>query len=86
MTIEYFPESDTLSITFREAPYQATGEDTNDSDVVLYYDEQHRLAEIEVSHASKRSNLSHLRDQPCFKEVCDAVPAFDVSFSEPASR
>ncbi len=84
MTIEYYPETDTLSITLRETPYQATGEDTNDPDVLLYYDEQHRLAEVEVSHASRRANVDHLRKQPFFKEVRDEARSFDTSPAEAA--
>lgn len=78
MKVEYFPDTDTLSITLRDVPYQATGEDTNDPDVLLYYDEQHRLAEVEVSHASRRANVEHLRVLDMFEEVRGEMRSFET--------
>jgi uncharacterized protein YuzE len=85
MNMEYFPETDTLSITLRDTPYQATGEDTGDPDVLLYYDEQHRLAEVEVSNASRRANLRHLRGLDAFEEVRGETHAFETKSAHEAT-
>lgn len=70
MKIEYFPESDMLSITLVRTPYEsAGGVDTDDPDIVLHYDSERRLAEIEVSHASDRTDLDEIRRRIGFEVV-----------------
>lgn len=70
MKIEYYPDSDMLSISLARQPYESSGgEDTNDPDVVLHYDAHRRLAEIEISHASKRTDLDEIRRRIGFEEV-----------------
>lgn len=44
-------------------------------DTVLYSDENHRLAEVEVSRASERVDLEALRQNEAFEEVCEAASA-----------
>ncbi len=78
MKIEYFPETDTLSITFAAGPFTADGEDTADPDVLLLYDRnahsesKHQLAEIVIEHASERIDLGELRRKISFEEVRSA--------------
>lgn len=69
MRVEYFPETDTLSIIFAADPFEAEGEDTNDPDVLLLYDEQHRIAEIVIEHASGRVDLGEIRRRIGFEEI-----------------
>lgn len=72
MQIEYYPDVDMLSITLIRTPYQsAGGEETRDPDVILHYDVQRRLAEIEISHASTRTDLEDMRRRIGFEEVRD---------------
>ena len=70
MKIKYFPESDMLTIQLARTPYTSGGaEDTSDSDVVLHFDGDERLAEIEVSNASARVDLGEVRRMLAFEEV-----------------
>ena len=56
MNIEYDPRVDIFHIgLFGGGSYDVAGaEDTKDEDVILHYDTEGRLAEIEVYHASER--------------------------------
>lgn len=78
MKVEYFPESDTLSILFAAGPFTADGEDTADPDVPLLYDLDTRskgkdqLAEIVIEHASERIDLGELRRKISFEEIRSA--------------
>ena len=67
MKAHYDPSVDMLSIAL--CPHYRAGgaEDTGDPDVVLHYDAERRLAEIEVSHASARVDLRALRSSPAFE-------------------
>lgn len=70
MKIEYHHDVDMLHIGFIEGSYEALGgQDTHDLDVVLHFDHEHRLAEIEISNASKRVDLEALRKPVVFEEV-----------------
>jgi uncharacterized protein YuzE len=70
MTVEYVPETDTLTITFVPTPYeQETVLDTPDDDVLLLYDVSGRLAEIVIEHASARTDLAELRRKVSFEEI-----------------
>ena len=69
MKVEYFPDTDTLSIVFAAGPFVPEGEDTTDPDVTLLYDNENRIAEIVIEHASKRIDLSELRRKVSFEEV-----------------
>jgi len=58
MQIEYHPETDMLNITFVPTPYEPGGaEETEDSDVVIHYDTDRRIAEVEIIHASERVDV-----------------------------
>lgn len=54
MKIEYFPQTDTLSILLLHEPGPVEGDDTGDPDVTLLFDSDNRIAEIVIDHASKR--------------------------------
>jgi uncharacterized protein YuzE len=69
MKIEYFPDTDTLSILMTQGADYMEGEDTNDPDVTLLYDRDNRLAEIVVEHASRRVDLDQLRHHASFEVV-----------------
>ena len=73
MRVEYFPDTDTLSIVFAATPFIPNGEDTTDPDVTLLYDDKHRIAEILIEHASKRLDLAELRRKVSFEEVKEAA-------------
>ena len=70
MKVEFFPDTDTLSILFL-APGTVAGDgvDTTDPDVTLYYDEQGRIAEVAIERASSRLDLDELRRRVSFEEV-----------------
>lgn len=53
--------------------------------MLLYYDEQHRLAEVEVSNASRRANLRHLRGLDAFEEVRGETRAFETKSAHEAT-
>ncbi|HLT45956.1 MAG TPA: DUF2283 domain-containing protein [Rubricoccaceae bacterium] len=70
MRVEYFPDTDTLSILF--LPPGATAADaldTPDPDVLLFRDAQGRIGEVLIEHASKRVDLAELRRHVSFEEV-----------------
>ncbi len=69
MKIEYFPETDTLSLVFAAGPFEAEGGDTNDKDITLLYDRQGRIAEIVIERASRRVDLAETRRQIGFEEI-----------------
>jgi uncharacterized protein YuzE len=69
MKVQYFPETDQLRIVLRDCRYEPRGEDTNDPDVTLLYDDERRLSEIEVAHASERVNLEELNAANVFEEI-----------------
>ena len=69
MRVEYFPETDTLSIVLAAGPYAPEGMDTADPDVVVLYDEENRVAEIVIEHASRRVDLAETRRQIGFEEI-----------------
>ena len=71
MKVEYFPDTDTLSIVFASEPFVPEGEDTTDPDVTLLFDAAHRLAEIVIEHASERIDLAELRRKVSFEEIQD---------------
>lgn len=58
MKVQYYPETDTLYIDLAERP----GADTQEvaPGVVLDFDAEGRLVGIEIDHASKVVDLSHL--------------------------
>lgn len=69
MKVQYFPETDMLSIVLAHTPYESAGaEDTNDPDVVLHYDAAHCITEIEIEHASRRVDLDLLRRGVSYEE------------------
>lgn len=67
MKMRYFPDTDTLSIQFPAA--RAEGQDTNDPDVLLFFDDANRISEILIENASLRMDLESLRSEPQFEEV-----------------
>lgn len=76
MKIEYHPDDDMLVIVLARTPYEPGGaEDTNDPDVVLHYDRDNRLAEIEIAHASQRADVEEIRRQIGFEEIRATEPA-----------
>ena len=74
MHIKYFPDTDTLSLDFRQAggPVAETM-DGPDEDVLLDFDGEGRLVALTIEHASKRTALEHLRRQPQFETVGKGV-------------
>lgn len=73
MKLYYFPDTDTLSIQF--PPSRAEGQDTNDPDVLMFFDESNRISEILIENASRRMDLDSLRDQPQFEEITPKAQA-----------
>ena len=72
MKVQYFPETDMLSIVLAPTPYEAAGaEDTGDPDLVLHYDAANRIAEIEIEHASKRIDIDLLKKGVHYEEHID---------------
>ncbi len=70
MKVEYFPETDTLSIVLARTPYESGGaEDAGDPDVLLHLDRDGRVAEVAIEHASKRVDLTEVRRMISFEEV-----------------
>ena len=69
MKVQYFPETDMLSIVLARAPYESAGAgDTGDPDVVLHYDTANCIAEIEIEHASRRVDVHLLRKGVSYEE------------------
>ena len=68
MKVQYYPETDSLYIDLAERP----GADTQEiaPGVVLDFDADSRLVGIEIDHASKMVNLTHLE-----AESMPVVPA-----------
>ena len=60
---EYYPDSDMLVITLRDAPATGGGEDATEG-VVFSYDDQDRLVLIEIDQASKRVDLADIKADP----------------------
>ena len=61
MRTEYFPASDTLSFLFAEDKQVADGRDVEgDEDVLVLYDDEDRIVEIVVHHASRRIPLDRI--------------------------
>ena len=57
-----------LSFMLVDTPYQSSyGEETSDPLVVLHYDAENRLTEVEIEHASERLDLTWLRTSPFFE-------------------
>ena len=75
MKIEYFPSSDTLSLLFAAGPFDAECLDTADDDVTLILDEQGRIGEILIEHASHRVDLAETRRRIGFEEVTERAVA-----------
>lgn len=69
MKIEYFPQTDTLSILLLHDPGAIEGEDSGDPDVTLLFDGLNRIAEIVIDHASTRTDLDDIRRRVGFEEV-----------------
>ncbi|MDX1531022.1 MAG: DUF2283 domain-containing protein [Rhodothermales bacterium] len=70
MRVEFFPDTDTLSILFlAPGTVAGNGVDTADPDVTLYYDDEQRIAEIAIEHVSARVDLAELRRRVSFEEV-----------------
>lgn len=61
MKTEYFPSSDTLSFVFSEGPVEDGRDVEGDQDVLVLYDEQDRIVEIVIHHASRRISLDQIR-------------------------
>lgn len=72
MKVEYFPQTDTLSILLLQTPTFVDGEDTGDPDVTLLFDGGNRLAEIVIEHASQRTDLAEIRSGISFEEIVDS--------------
>jgi uncharacterized protein YuzE len=72
MKIEYFPQTDTLSILLLHMPGSVEGEDTNDPDVTLLLDNENRIAEIVIEHASRRTDLADIRKRIGYEEIVGA--------------
>jgi uncharacterized protein YuzE len=72
MKIEYFPQTDTLSILLLHMPGSVEGEDTNDPDVTLLLDDDNRIAEIVIEHASRRTDLDDIRKRIGYEEIVGA--------------
>lgn len=72
MTVEYFPEHDMLTITLARTPYEDAGATEVQPGIVLHFDREGRLAEIEIEEASRRVDLNELRRRYSFEEI---VPA-----------
>jgi uncharacterized protein YuzE len=75
MKIEYYAETDSLSIVFTRAPGASVGEDSSDDDVTIFYGEDRGSAsrapivEILIEHASERVDLSEMRRHFSFEEI-----------------
>ena len=74
MHFEYFPDTDTLSVDFREnrGPVSDTV-DGPDEDFLLEFDAEGRLVGMTIEHASERLDLDHLQTQPQFHAFGDEV-------------
>lgn len=57
MRTEYFPTSDTLSFVFSESQVEDGRDVEGDPGVLVLYDDQNRVVEIVVHHASRRIDL-----------------------------
>lgn len=69
MKIEYYPDTDTLSITFAAGPFTATKKDEEiDPEVLVLWDGE-RIGEIVIEGASSRIDLRELRRQVSFEEI-----------------
>ena len=74
LLLQYHEESDMLVLLFGDEAYEAAGAvDTDDPDVVIHYDEQNRVREIEVEHASERLDLSLVRRSAAFEQIGQEV-------------
>ena len=60
MKTEYFPSSDTLSFVFSKNQVEDGRDVEGDEDVLVLYDEQSRVVEIVVHHASRRIPLDRI--------------------------
>lgn len=72
MKVEYFPDTDTLSILLIDKPTNVEGEDTRDPDITLLYDGANRLAEIIIEHASQRTDLAEIRSSKQIEVAADS--------------
>ncbi len=75
MKIEYFPNTDTLSLLFAAGSFDAECLDTGDDDVTLILDEHGRIGEILIEHASRRVDLDETRRRIGFEEVREGAEA-----------
>lgn len=71
MKVEYFPDTDTLSIIFAARSFEATNDDEL-GDVLILRDGE-RIGEIVIEHASQKVDMAELRRQVSFEEVRPAV-------------
>jgi len=72
MQIEYYPDTDMMSITLSRTPFTVNrSAETDDADIVLLFDEKGFLAETEIQHASERVDLDEVRRRLAFEEVRD---------------
>jgi hypothetical protein len=53
-------------------PGSVEGEDTNDPDVTLLLDNENRIAEIVIEHASSRTDLDDIRKRIGYEEIVGA--------------
>lgn len=74
MKLEYFADTDTLSILLNGNPGEVDAEDTNDPDITLLYDATNRIAEILIEHAAHRIDLDSIRREIGFEIVGDPEP------------
>lgn len=73
MEMLYFLDTDTLSIQFPSV--RAEGQDAEDPDVTLFFDDTNRISEILIEHASRRIDLESLRAEPQFEEIAPETQA-----------
>ncbi len=73
MKIEYYTETDTLSIVFAAGPFEAIRDDEQSPDGplpdVLILRDGERIGEIVIEGASGRIDMAELRRQISFEEV-----------------
>ncbi len=63
MNVQYFPDSDMLTIDLTEEPATGGGEEIKEG-FLLFYDAQDRLVSIEIEGASRRVDLTALKADP----------------------
>lgn len=69
MRVEYFPDTDTLSIVLSIRSEEVSVADANDRDLTVLIDGEGRFVEIVIEHASSRTDLDEIRERLSFEEV-----------------